>query len=308
MQYVKQQLTEFTSTNLTDTYSAYDDAEPYVLETDNDNLTDASMALYNNYYWRSLVNDNQGFNPKTYEDIKWVKYKVSNKYAMLDLKAQSKSIFEGGDMVVTFKQNRHQTIGIGNYEAEYLTIEILDTDGTTVLWSQNTDSPLNQNVIDYYTYIYEPYNYESDRATKFDLGIVGEYIRITFHKSAENTRTACGFLILGDAVDMGTTLFGVNFSYNSFANKTTDDFGAYNITKKAVQDLVDFQTVSASGNVPTLRREIKSIYNDIVMFIVDERDNDKYENLLTLGIIQTSSVLLQNDVETVISFSISESV
>ena len=308
MQYVSQQVNDFTSTNLTDIYSAWDETTTYSLETDNDNLTDTSMVLYNNYYWRSLVNNNIGFNPETYEDVKWVKYRVANKYAMLDLKAQSKSVYEGGDMTVTFMQNRMLTIGIGNYEADNITIEILDTDGTTVLWSENTGSPLNDNVIDYYTYIYEDYNYESDKATKFTLGVTGEYVRITFHKQVDASRTACGYLIAGDALEMGTSLFGISFSFNSFADKTTDDFGAYSITKRAVQDLVDFQTVIPSGSVPTIRRYIKSIYNEIGMFVVDERDNDKYENLLTLGIIQDASVLLDNDVEAVVSYSIAESV
>lgn len=309
MQYVQQQITGFTDTNLTDIYSEYNPATTYILETDNDNLTDASMVRYGNYYYRSLINDNLGFNPETYENKKWVKYQVSNKYAMLDFKAQSKSIYEGGDLTVTFEQNQIRTLGIGNYEAEYLTLEVLASDGTTVLWSQDTDSPLNENVIDYYTYIYEPYNYESDRATLFTLGVEGSYIRITFHKSGNNTRSACGYLIGGVAVDMGTTLFGVNFSYNSFAVKTTDDFGAFTITKRAVQDLVDFQTVIPSGNIPTTRRALKSVYDEIVMFIVDDREDvDKYENLLTLGVIQNASVLLENDVESVLSFSIAESV
>ena len=73
-------------------------------------------------------------------------------------------------------------------------------------------------------------------------------------------------------------------------------------------DLVDFETVISSNYLPRMRRELKKIYDEIVLFIVDERDNSNYENLMTLGVIQDASVLLENSVESVMTFSILEAV
>ena len=84
MQYVKQELTEFTSTNLTDIYPDWSPTTAYVVEPDNA-LTSASVVRYGSYYYRSVTSANLGFNPNTYSDIKWVKHAVSNKYAMLDM-------------------------------------------------------------------------------------------------------------------------------------------------------------------------------------------------------------------------------
>lgn len=308
MQYVKQEITEFISTNLTDDFAEYDPATTYILETDNNNLTDASVVRYGAYYYRSLTNNNVGFDPITYENIKWIKYGVSNKYGMLDLSAQSKSIFEGGDLTVTFAQNKIRTLGIGNYEAETITLEVLDSDGITVLWSSNTESTVNDNVTDYYTYIYENYNYIVDRAVKFDIPIEGSFIRVTFNKQVDATRTACGFIVGGVAISMGETLKNIKFSFNSFATKELDAFGKLTIDKRAVQDLIDFETIIDSGELQNMRREIKKIYNDIIMFILDENDTGNYENLLTLGVIQDSSVLLDNDIQATITFSVMEAI
>ena len=57
-----------------------------------------------------------------------------------------------------------------------------------------------------------------------------------------------------------------------------------------------------------MRGELKKIYNEIVLFIVDERGNSDYENLMTLGVIQDASVLLENVVESVMTFSVLEAV
>ena len=304
MQYVAQEITGFTSTNLTDTYNDWSSATTYKFETGTP--TNASVCRVGTYYYRSLANGNIGNEPTANEDVKWIKWGVSNKYAMLDFSAQSKSTFTG-DLYVIFKQNQIRTLGIGNYEAETVRIEILDT-LDNVLWTYETDSSVNENVIDYWSYIYEDYGYKVDRSFKIDLPLIGDRVKVTFNKSAESTATACGFLVGGKAVNMGETLNNVEFSFNSYAIKQFDDFGALTITKRAVQDLVDFETIIDTKETVNLKRGIKKIYNDIIMFILDESETSDYENLITLGTIQDASVVLTEFDKTIISYSIIEAV
>lgn len=305
MQYIKQELTEFTSTNLTDSYPDWSPTTTYIVQADNA-LTSASIARYGSYYYRSVTSTNLNFNPETYSNIKWVKHSVSNKYAMLDMSSNSKSVFEGGDLTVTFLQNQSSILGIGNYEADYITIDILAPDGTTIIWTYNTPSNINANVYDYYDYIYEPYNLDQDFTTKVNLPIQGRYVRLTFHKLLITNRSACGYLIVGNPVDMGMSLMQPKFGYNSLTTKEISSFGNLDIKKSFIQDVVDFETVIASTYLPRMRRELKKIYDEIVLFVIDERDVSEYENLMTLGVIQDASVVLENNVESVISFSVIE--
>ena len=305
MQYIKQELTEFTSTNLTDSYPDWSPTTTYIVEPDNA-LTSASVVRYGSYYYRSVTSANLNFNPSTYSDIKWVKHSVSNKYAMLDMSSNSKSVFEGGDLTVTFLQNQSSVLGIGNCEADYITIEVLASDETTILWTYNTLSNVNANVYDYYDYIYEPYVLDQDFTTKVNLPIQGRYVRLTFHKLFLTNRSACGYLIVGNPMDMGMSLMQPKFSYNSLTTKEISAFGNLDIKKSFIQDIVDFETVIASTYLSRMRRELKKIYDEIVLFIIDERDVSEYENLMTLGVIQDASVVLENNVESVISFSVIE--
>lgn len=305
MQYIKQELTEFTSTNLTDSYPDWSPTTTYTVEPDNA-LTSASIVRYGAYYYRSVTSANLNFNPSTYSDIKWVKHSVSNKYAMLDMSSNSKSIVEGGDLTVTFLQNQSSVLGIGNCEADYITIEVLASDETTILWTYNTLSNVNANVYDYYDYIYEPYDLDQDFTTKVNLPIQGRYVRLTFHKLFLTNRSACGYLIVGNPMDMGMSLMQPKFSYNSLTTKEISTFGNLDIKKSFIQDIVDFETVIASTYLSRMRRELKKIYDEIVLFIIDERDVSEYENLMTLGVIQDASVVLENNVESVISFSVIE--
>ena len=305
MQYIKQELTEFTSTNLTDSYPDWSPTTTYIVEPDNA-LTSASIARYGSYYYRSVTSANLNFNPNTYSDIKWVKHSVSNKYAMLDMSSNSKSVVVGGDLTVTFLQNQSSILGIGNYEADYITIEILAPDGVTILWTYDTPSNINANVYDYYDYIYEPYNLDQYFTTKVNLPLQGRYVRMTFHRLPLTDNSACGYLIVGNPVYIGMSLMGVKFGYNSLTTKEISSFGNLDIKKSFIQDIVDFETVIASTYLPRMRRELKKIYDEIVLFVIDERDVSEYENLMTLGVIQDASVVLENNVESVISFSLVE--
>ena len=305
MYYIKQELTEFTSTNLTDTYSDWSPTTTYIVEPDNA-LTSASVVRFGAYYYRSVTSTNLNFNPETYSNIKWVKHSVSNKYAMLDMSSNSKSVVVGGDLTVTFLQNQSSILGIGNYEADYITIEILAPDGVTILWTYDTPSNINANVYDYYDYIYEPYNLDQDFTTKVNLPLQGRYVRMTFHKLLITNRAACGYLIVGNPVYIGMSLMGVKFGYNSLTTKEISSFGNLDIKKSFIQDIVDFETVIASTYLPRMRRELKKVYDEIVLFVIDERDVSEYENLMTLGVIQDASVVLENNVESVISFSLVE--
>jgi len=306
MIYIRQQITGFTASNVTESYNDWLSTTAYVYESGTP--TNASVARYDTWYYRSLVDANTNQSPVDFENVKWVKWQISNKMAMLDLSAKSKTIKTGGDLTVTFKQNRMDTLVVGNYEAMYITIEILDTDGTTVLWSTSTEDTLNIDVVDYYTYIYTDYGYEADRAVKIDLPMWGEYLRVTFVKSTEATLTSCGYLVGGNKIAMGQTLYGVGLGFNSFAVKEFDDFGNLKIIKRAVQDIVDFETVIPNEEIPAMRRGIKSVYDDIVCFVVDETDNSKYEGLITLGTIQDANIVISNPTVTTVSWSIIEAV
>jgi len=404
MDYLRQEIIAFQYVNIPATWADYNPATTYTLE-DSTSLTDDSVALYDNYYYRSLVTGNLGFTPTDpkYLGTKWMKWQVSNRYAMIDLSAQSKSIVVGGDLIVEFARGDIETLGIGNFEATDVIIEhynsgngvitgltiatsldlnstiikgacfvddtrvekttdtaklftaskdtyvditsagayvytevsngasapaitppnqrlsMVETDADNItattdlrtmltVASQSVHYSVNEDVIDYYSYMYSEYSAEVDRGIKLDIQPIGEYIRVTFVKQPDTNRASCGYLIGGQPVDMGETLSTVNFNFNSFALKETDSFGTLNIIKRNVQDLVDFETKIPQTQTVSIKREVKKIYNDIILFIVDPSDNSIHENLLTLGVIENAQVVLTSNSKSILTWSIYEAI
>lgn len=306
MFFIKQRIGELAYSNLTDIYPDWDKDTTYIVEEDNA-LTDASVVRVGSFYYRSVSSNNKDFNPIEYENIKWVKLSSSNRYAMFDLESSSKSVKENGNIVVKFKQNQIMSFGIGYYEAKSIKVSVLDINDN-VMWESEFGNTLNENVFDYYSYMYEPYDSVVDRAIKVDIPVFNEYVQFEFIGLTVGSQTACGYLVGGDKVDMGTTLYGINFGYNSFATKSYSEYGTLNITRAGIQDVVDFECIIDSNLLQRLRKSIREIYDDVVLFVLDERDVLTYENLLTLGIIQNVNVILQNDDLSTVSYSIIEAI
>lgn len=307
MEAIKQEITGFVYSNIDELWDEWSPTTTYILE-DEESLTNASMVLYNGYYYRSLTNNNLNKNPETYNKVYWIKTSISNRNAMIDISAKSKSIKEDDDLIVIFEQNSIAALGIGYYDAGSVLIEILASDMITVIDSFNTEDMTNSEVTDYWSYIYSEYGVSSDRAIYVKLPSLGDYIRVTFTQGGGISNPACGFLFGGLPIFMGNTVYGVSFNFNSYAIKETDDIGTLTIKKGAVQDLVDFECDIESRYMPQLRRDIKKFYNEIVMFVLDERDTSEYENLITLGVIQSANPVLENVVLSTVSYSVMEAI
>lgn len=304
MKFLKQQIDTLLTTNITESVAEYNPATTYTFESGEP--TSASLARVGSYIYRSLVSNNTGHHPEETLNTKWVKWAASNAYSMLDMKSGTKTSLND-DIVVTFNWTRDDdTVVIGNYSGDYVKVEVLDT-LDSVLWSYETQSTINEDVTDYWSYIYSDYGFEVNRAVMVSVPATlnPEKCRVTIYQHAtENTE--CGFLVAGNAVSMGCTLIDVSFNFNSFATKEFDSFGTANIVKRAIQDISDFETMIDSVEIPTMKRKIKDIYDDVVVFIVDDSEESKYENMITLGTVQDASVIHSNPSKSTITWSVVE--
>jgi hypothetical protein len=306
MQFVSQQLTGFTATDIVEEYAEYDPDETYILETTT--LSNASVVRYGNYYYRSLTNNNTGFNPEEYLNIKWILLKPSNVWSMLDLQGQTKTIVNATSFYVEFEiPTLADTIGFGYLDCSKLTIQQFDGLGNVIPeLTQVIENSANEDVNDYYSYIYSAYTYNKNRAELIKISPAGTKVRITFEHTSNVI--SIGYLVVGEAISMGTSQYGVKFGYNSYAKKDFDEYGRLKIQKRAVQNVLDFETDVKAENVVYVKGKTSEIYNDVVMFIVDESENSQYENMITLGVIQNADLVIAYPTFSTMSWYIVEAI
>lgn len=306
MQFVFPQVTSFTASDIPEEYADWNASTTYVLEETA--LTNASVVKFGNYYYRSLTNNNQGFNPVEYLNIKWMVLKVSNTHAMLDIQSQTKTTVNAASFYVEFTRPLlADTIGFGYLNCSKITVQHFDVLGNEIPEvTQIINYSANEDVNDYWSYMYTDYTYIRDRAELIRISPAGVKIRITFENTTEVI--SVGYLVVGEAISMGTSQYGVKFGYTSYAKKETDEYGRLKITKRAVQSLLDFETDVPNTYTTYVRNKVAEIYNDIVMFIIDESPSSLYQNIITLGTIQSADLVIAYPTFSTMSWSIMESV
>ena len=192
MKYLYQNISTLSESNLVDTFSEWSPLTTYSFESGTP--TNASVVRYGSYYYRSVIDGNLNNNPEEYENIKWTKYGISNKYALLDLHSTSSSVSLTNELMVKFRQIDIGSIAIGNINARKIVIQLLDA-SDTVDWEYDSGYFDNEGVIDYYSYIYEPYDSKIIRAILKDLPFLDYYVKVTLYSVGEDSKASCGFLI-----------------------------------------------------------------------------------------------------------------
>lgn len=296
MRFVKQAITSYTSATVTPEYLDWNPATTY-------NIGD--NVLYGNYIWKNSYTSNLNNIPSD-ESPYWVKFGTSNYYSLIDTQSKSKTTVIGNDLIVKFPANYIDTIAIGYFTAQTVRIENLDA-SNNVLLTQEYHQSINEDVFDYYDYIYAPYSDSTDKAKYFNIIKAGTQIRVSFLKGIY-AGVSVGFLVGGTAVNMGKTIENVKLGWNSFSLRTTDAFGIMSITKRADQDLIDFETSIDTVNLMSLRKKAKQDKDEIIAFIIDDTESSIFENIVTLGVMQEMQPVATNFDKTTLTWSILESI
>lgn len=296
MKFVKQEILDYTSTEITESVAQWVSTTTYAV---------GDTVLRGNYIWKNSFTANLNNEPVEGSN-KWVKWGVSNKYSLIDLRSSTATV-TSTDCTITFDRGNMDTLIVGNFTATSFTIENISADGLTVYHTQTFTQSANGDVVDYYTYFYSAYTLESDRGIYFTIPQIGDKLRISFVKGTF-AQVKIGFIVGGIGQDMGKTLEGVKVGFTSYSKTAVDDFGIIKITKRSAQDLVDFETMIPSDRLMSIRRKAKEYRDEIVGFIVDESTTSVYENIVTLGVMQDIQPIATNFDKTTITWSILESI
>lgn len=306
MRYLEQEILGLTSSNISQDYSDWDENTTYVFETDG-SLTNASVAQYGNYYWRSTSVNNLDSIPSE-TNPKWQyltgdkNSSVSNRFALLDVNSKTKSTLENSDIVVEFERKLISSLVIGEFEASQIKIEHLDNLGVVIpQYTQVFDYGVSANVGDIWGYIYIPYTVETGRNKWVQINPAGEKIRITVVKSVNNI-SSIGFLWGARPVECGRTIGNIDRTPDSYKTEVKGK-----VVTSAVTNKYNFQTLAPRESTVFLKNRINELKTGlIVVFVIDDTQSNLYENVITLGELQSAPQAIDSFDQHIVSWTVYE--
>jgi len=298
---VEQKVSEYLDINIVTTYPNWDESTTYQFD---------EILFYEHYYYKNVIDDNLGLIPSD-NSASWLLWEVSNRYAQIDLRATTTTTWNATTATVPaddalisrFANNSYDFIGLGGVLGSSVTIEVLD-DVLAVLYTVTEDIYFRQDA-DWYGYYFGEFGAAREQGFIFRIPpYSGGSIRVTV--VAEDGSASVGYMVVGNSVWVGDSLYGASVGLNSNSNIEVDDFGITTITRRQSNETMDIDTTFPSTQIQTMKRTARGILDKTVLFVGDESEDSVYEHLGILGYIESWDVILANPVQITSSYSIKE--
>lgn len=177
--------------------------------------------------WVSTAAGNLGHDPETLGESWWTEISPSNKWAMFDGLADSKTIATG-PLTVVFNPGRINNIYLGGLLADSVDITIRDGAGGPVVFSEHVELT-TRHVGGWYDYFFEPFKFLSSVVISGMPPISTAQVTLTLNGTGE---VRCGMVVAGMSKSLGKTLYGLITDPNDYSYVKTNEWGVSYFKKR----------------------------------------------------------------------------
>lgn len=256
---------------------------------------DRVLDAHHVWEWLSATAGNTTVAPSadTSTPAKWFDTGASNRWKMFDKKAGNTwligtSTANSTSINVTIKPGSVVN-AIGLFGLVASSVQIIMTDQTDgKVYDSGQISMADTGVSNWYEYFFKPVP-RAQRLVRFDLPAYGTAsVQVIVNNPSATAEV--GLLVLGQAVEIGTSIYGTGLGIQSYSTTEIDDFGGESIRSRGSRRLVDYDV-----RIPT-------DYLDTAFDILDSlRDTPSvyvgYEGLkstITVGRFENLSINISN--------------
>ena len=282
-------VTDFLVSNITENEPLYNASTSYKY---------GDEAREGHYIYKSRIDSNVGNQPSI-SPLQWKQVRPSNYYAMLDGVSLTQTI-NNGQIDVTFNSVGYDMVSIVNVQGLSVKIVVTDLNTSTVVMDKTKKLVDNSRIFDFYSYCFEPISYLENFFIRLPL-----YYNTSVRAIIEplDGYAKCGSLVSGRSLYIGKAKWGASFDLESWGTSTEDEFG-YKELEHTNSVYNDSYTINIeSPRLRLIQRKLQQLDFVPLIFIGDEQDDSKYENLVDYGYWETVRLVLENPVNSTIEIT-----
>ncbi len=287
MKILENKVTDYTSTNLTENETTWTSDATFNYE---DEIRDGHFIY--KYAGENGTNTTDAPSIDCQKQVqKWVKIRPTNYYAMLDAQTQTQT--ENNDsIIVEFDYINFDSLSLIDLVAQEVVVTLTDDISSDIIYTKTVSLVDNSSIIDFTTYCFN----EMIRAGSLYLDDITLYSNATLKVEIKqpNGIAKCGRLVCGRSNFIGSTGYGANLDIESYSRISTDIFGNTTLIHSQSVNLDSYEVYVQTEAIPNIRRRIRELDAVPILFIMDESQDSKLENLLTYGYFENFSILIPN--------------
>jgi hypothetical protein len=226
-------------------------------------IDDIVTDLTNHRLKKSLANSNTG-NPLT-DETKWEDIGPTNAWAMFTTVVQQQTTVTDGFEVELSPSGFVTGIGFLNLSASSIDVEILS--GVDVVFSETytlTEAPSESG---FWWWLFEPLTKKTSLYIDNLPPILGVDITATFNGEGA---VSCGIMSIGQSLDIGTTVYGVNYSIIDYSTTVEASNGAITISQGSYRDVVDVPVVVQNSAFNLVRGILNANKTTPAVWFIDD--------------------------------------
>ena len=217
-----------------DDYSEWNSSTTY-------NTGDKVIVISNHQAYESLVDSNTGNDPTTDDGTKWLNIGATNRWKAFDQKISDPVTDTGSIAYELSSADTYVTsVALFGLKAVEATVTVTDTDDDGEVYNKTTSLIDNLDVIDWYTYFFEPITFKTEALFTDIPPYLGSDVEILI-TSSEGETVEVGQIVIGSLQNLGFTVYGTNVGIEDFSRKETDEFGNFIIVERNFSNLVDYE-------------------------------------------------------------------
>ena len=285
----KNLVTDFTSANFIENEPLYNASTSYKY---------GDEAREGHYIYKSRIDSNVGNQPST-SPLSWKKVGPSNYYAMLDGVSLTQTV-NAGTIDVTFNSSGYDIVSLVNVQGVSVRVVVTDLNTSTVVMDKTKELVDNSRIFDFYSYCFEPISYLEDFFIRLPL-YNNTSIRVIIN--GLDGYAKCGTLVSGRSLFIGAAKWGISFDLESWGTSTVDEFG-YKELEHSNSVYNDSYSINIeSSRLRLMQRKLRQLDFVPILFVGDENDDSKFENLVDYGYWETVRLVLENPVNSTIEIT-----
>lgn len=205
------------------------------------NLGDRVIVLSTHRVYESAINSNTGNNPVTDDGTKWITVGATNLWKAFDQKIGDPATrADSIQYVFTTSGDIVNSLAFFGLKADTVQITMVLTPSSTTVYNQTFELLDTTNVVDWYTYFFEPATDKDQELLVVDLPSYSS-AQITVNIVDTGNTVEVGQIVLGRLVSLGRTGYGTTIGIEDFSRKDRDAFGNSVIIERAFAQKADFE-------------------------------------------------------------------
>lgn len=217
--------------------------------------------------YQSAVASNVGHDPLTDTGTNWTLVGSDNRWAMFDAVVQSQATRADQIAVTLNVPGRIDTVALLNIAGISARVTLTDAvEG--VVYDETRNLVSSSGITDWYGYFFEPIERLTDCLFDDLPPYAAPTLAVTISETGQTV--ACGVMIAGLSRDLGGTQYGAQTGITDYSVKQADDFGNYQIVKRAFANRATFQVWVDNGLVDAAQRLLASYRATPTLYVGDD--------------------------------------